>query len=66
MGTIPVENTVYRLGRKVFRITPPKDHYQKYGQVIAQADKYFKREKSAGVPYDIFPLFKVVKYLNIP
>lgn len=65
IGSFPVENAVYRLGRKVFRITPPEDHYQKYGQVVAQADKYFKKEKSGGVPYDFFSLFKVIKYLSI-
>lgn len=59
---IPNEFFLYRLGRAVFRINPPPDHYQRCSRIMERMSRLFQRETYRHVPSKLMPLFLVVRW----
>lgn len=57
--SFPLENFWYRMGRKIFRIPPPEDHYQSDEKISFELRKYFWVEREKLIPFSWFPLFRV-------
>jgi len=58
---VPNEYFLYRLGRVIFRINPPPDHYHRCSRIMDGLRKYFSLGKIAGVPGRFVPLFRVIQ-----
>ncbi|MCX5867890.1 MAG: class I SAM-dependent methyltransferase [Proteobacteria bacterium] len=57
---LPREGFFYHLGRKLFRISPPEDHFQSYREIRAGLERHFQVQGISGLPF-ILPLFAVFK-----
>ena len=59
----PSENWIYRLGRKLFRLEKPKDHYHTAQEIITELKKYFVLEirKSWPIGLNIYSMARFRK-----
>ncbi|MDD5223069.1 MAG: class I SAM-dependent methyltransferase [bacterium] len=58
--SLPVEGFFYRLGRKLFGLTAPEDHFHAYPELRAGLDRFFQVRGISHLPF-ILPLFTVLK-----
>ncbi len=63
VACIPVEGVLYRWGRRVFRLTPPADHFQNCLRLIAGLNQHFQIQETMDLPL-LFPFFQVLKGLK--
>ena len=59
--SIPNENVLYRLGRLLLRIDPPKDHYNQTKVIFQELKTQFIVEKIVNIPSRILSVFKLIK-----
>lgn len=60
---LPLEGFFYRLGRGIFNISPPGDHFRNYRELRAGLDRYFQVRVVSGLPF-LLPLFRVLECLK--
>jgi len=58
---LPVEGFFYRLGRRLFGLSAPEDHFHGYRELRAVLDRFFQVRRISNLPSN-FPLFTVLKY----
>ena len=61
VACLPNENFFYRLGRFVFGIRPPADHYHRAGEIFRVVETRFRIGRVRSVPFVFFPLFRVIQ-----
>jgi SAM-dependent methyltransferase len=57
---LPVEGFFYHLGRGIFNISPPEDHFRNYRELRAGLNRYFRVRVVSGLPF-ILPFFRVIE-----